>query len=119
MNTLYHKKVYMPKKYRNLKTTSLEIGELTRHAIKSANSDRYGQIIIPMVFNFSGRDIVEIETYENPNKLKIVIRLPYSQTCDLILVVLFETDGNRVKTCWLNRKDDRHATLDRSKYRLV
>lgn len=45
---------------------------------------------------------------------KMVLRRPYNESLDLIIVLL--VNGNKIKTVWLNSNKDAHQTLDVSKY---
>ena len=57
-------------------------------------------------------DVVEVEVI-NGRVSKWVVRMPWTATSDLVLVIV--PDG-WVKTVWVNRTTDLHATLDRSRY---
>jgi len=105
---LYHYQVYMPK----LKLPDIMNLSPSNHAIEASHTDRYGFIELPKTIK--GRDckLIELETVNNvPTKL--VVRLSYSSRLDLVLVL---RHGGLIVTCWLNEKDDRHGTLDRSRY---
>lgn len=107
---LYHKDIYLPK----IAFRSIDIVlNYTYHAIEAADNDRYGQIELPETINFSLMEVVEME-FVDGKLYKAVVRTHHDQKHDLALVVLI--DGFRVKTVWLNRKDDKHQTLDHSKY---
>lgn len=108
---LYHKDVYLPKQIANKAEVTFQ-PVYSAHAKNACKSDRNGMIILPKEISFSGSDIIEIEV-ENKQVVKYVIRLAYSNTCDLILVFLVT---GLVKTVWLNCKSDNHSTLDKNKY---
>jgi len=107
---LYHSDVYMPK----LKVSSKNIRlSYTQHAIFASQSDRYNTIRLPEVINLSQGKIIELEVV-NSKPHKLVVRLPYDAHCDICIVMLVAE--RIVKTVWLNRSNDTHRTLDRSKY---
>lgn len=109
-NGTYHKAIFLPK----IKYPNREI-ELTpsRHALEQAGKDRYGLIRIPARINFNNVDIIEVEIQAG-KVFKVVIRMPYNNTCDLVMPILI--NGAIIKTVWLNRKNDKHETLDHTKY---
>lgn len=107
---LYHKDIYIPKLTFHKVDVVLNY---TYHAIAAAENDRYGRIELPETINFNLTEIVELEIV-NGKVFKFVARMHHDTKNDLVLVVL--ADGYRVKTVWLNRKNDTHRTLDRSKY---
>jgi len=81
--------------------------------MRACVTDRYGRVIPPFSITILAEQIIEVEVY-NGGIGKAVIRIPHCETYDLVLA-LFPREGF-VKTCWLNRKDDTHCTLDRTKY---
>lgn len=70
-------------------------------------------IELPATINLTECEIIEIEV-ENSQIVKILVRLPYDDEYDLNMPIL--NANARVKTVWLNCKDDTHDTLDRTKY---
>jgi len=113
---LYHSEVYLPRFFKELNVKDCILGKITGHARREANSDRYGRINIPQRFSFDSSNIIEVETYDDTNDVKIVVRLPYNDTHDIVLVLLFSSYDNILKTVWLNDRNDIHKTLDRSRY---
>lgn len=108
---LYHKEIWMPPSIRALHGVTMALN-FTVHAQKAAEEDRYGLIKIPSHITFDGSDVVEAE--ENEGKVtKLVIRLPYDISRDVIYVV---TSDRTLKTVWTNQKSDVHASLNRSRY---
>lgn len=80
----------------------------TNHAIEASKDDRYARIVLPSKLYAKFAKAVEVET--NGDKVyKTVYRIPYNEKYDLVMVVLIPEF--RVKTVWLNRKDDLHDTL--------
>lgn len=55
-------------------------------------------------------------TVKNDKVIKFVIRYGYNDIYDLASVWHPRTDCLYCKTIWLNKKDDKHITLDESKY---
>lgn len=86
----------------------------TCHAIEAAYNDRYGIIDIPEKINLSKVKIFEIEVDDIGNLIKVCIRMKYNDDYDLCMPILIK--GLKIKTVWLNSVNDRHNTLDRSKY---
>lgn len=86
----------------------------SEHARRAADADRHGYINLPDRLTFDTEDVVEIEVDTHRRVVKVVARVPYDQTNDLV-VVLVPQDSN-VKTVWLNNRSDKHKTLRRQKY---
>jgi len=107
---LYNKAVYLPKL--NIPDRDIPL-EYTYHAKEAALTDRFGIIILPESINLKNCDIIEIEI-KNSDIVKMVVRTSYNEDYDITLVISF-TSG-KVKTVWLNRKDDLHNTLNKSNY---
>lgn len=85
--------------------------EYTLHAKRASLSDRYGQITLPQTLRLVNSQIVEVEMVSG-RAVKAVVRIPHTDTHDLVLVVCDPMDGYLlVKTVWLNDKADEHATL--------
>lgn len=85
----------------------------SRHALEARLNDRYGVVLLPKQLDVETAKLIEIEVEGNV-VVKAVYRIPLNAECDLVLVV--GRDGF-VRTVWLNRNNDVHRTLDRSKYR--
>lgn len=113
---LFHYQLGFPKAAR------LRFGTLTlfwtKHALSECSADRYGIINPPQTLDTDTAQIIEAEITRKPNgKLfteKVVYRIPYTDVKDMVLVVMPNT--GRVKTVWINVRDDTHKTLDESKY---
>jgi hypothetical protein len=102
--------------------------EETSHARKEAKNDRYlnddeDKLEIPDSIEVSNNNIFEIETDEQAITQKIACRVDYDSDRDLVLA-LQRPNGNmysptnkwKVKTVWINMKNDKHETLDSSNY---
>jgi len=112
---LFHKELGLPPEVDKLEGRTFNL-RYSRHAQTACVSDRYGIIKPPMLLPVRRDQIVEAELF-NGWVLKATVRIPYNAVYDLVLVIMPERYGEAfVKTCWLNRKDDTHRTLDRSKY---
>jgi hypothetical protein len=108
---LYHKETGLP----DVSIPNRFLLRPTFHAKKAAETDRYGKFDIPGAVFFCKDDIVELEVYQNA-VVKILLRVPYNGEFDLCLAVIPLGKWAKVKTAWLNRKDDNHQTLDASRY---
>ena len=119
MNThimLFHYELGFPKAAK-LRFGTLELS-WTKHALSECSADRYGIINPPQTLDTNTAQIIEAEIARKPNgKLfteKVVYRIPYTEVKDMVLVVI--PNSGRVKTVWINVRDDTHKTLDASKY---
>lgn len=111
---LYHRDLGFPK---NLK---LPIGQTfllsySYHATEAARQDRYGAISLPKHLVIKKEEIVEVEI-EKSVAVKLVMRVHFSETLDLCLAILIQ--DQKVKTVWLNKKEDVHKTLNKNKYEI-
>jgi hypothetical protein len=90
----------------------------TQHALRECKSDRYGIVHPPDTLDTETAQVIEAEIHKTPSgaleTTKVVYRIPYTQTKDMVLVVI--PSSSRVKTVWINVRDDTHRTLDASKY---
>jgi len=108
--SLYHFEIGFPKGLE----TKFGVIEVTykRHALNAAETDRYGRIDLPRTINTDTAKAIEVEVI-NRQVVKIVYRTKYNDDFDLILVLSRDAS---VRTVWLNSVNDKHKTLDRSKY---
>lgn len=86
----------------------------SNHALNAAQDDRYGYINLPSYIDTNTAKVIEIEIVQDRFLSKVVYRISYSKTHDLVIVVIPERWF--VKTVWLNAKSDKHQTLNRSRY---
>lgn len=112
---LFHYQLGFPEK------AKLRFGVLTlswtKHALNECSADRYGIIHPPQTLDTNTAQVIEAEiTYENRRLFteKVVYRIPYTETKDMVIVVI--PSSGRVKTVWINVRNDTHTTLDESKY---
>ena len=111
-NGTYNKSVYMPK----IKTPrgNIEV-KVTKHAVKAALTDSYGKIKLPTKINFNNYSVIEYTILRGMVN-KYVLRKRHDENCDIVLVVLVENGEYILKTTWLNRRDDKHRTLNSRNY---
>ena len=115
LTKLYHREVFFPKgKLDAIQGRTLKL-KYSLHALQAAVSDRYGIVQIPKSIVFDEAGVFELEL-TGLHVTKFVVRLPYSATHDLALVIIPDGTDFFVKTVWLNDRNDSHRTLDRSKY---
>jgi hypothetical protein len=113
---LYHYITGLPKGFNgNVGTVPLQY---TAHANAAARNDRYGLVTLPRVIDTKQAQVIEVGL-DSGRVSKIVYRVKYSQTLDLVLVVVPYSATFIVKTVWLNSKADQHETLDVQKYKKV
>lgn len=112
---LYHFEVGFPKGVeKNLKKIgTVNNIEYLFHAKKAAMNDRYGIIELPDTLNVAKSKIIEVEVLNN-RVTKMVFRTAYDNKFDIVVVM--NLPDLSVRTIWLNKRSDKHRTLDRSKY---
>jgi hypothetical protein len=71
-------------------------------------------ITTPYKISYTHEEIVELYMFNPSDVDRIVIRTPYDNRFDL--VVVYSPTKNKIITLWLNSKYDSHKTLDVSKY---
>ena len=125
MSRLYHKKVYWLSHFdtqaRALfnKNYSLHLFEhllysTDKHGMTMRELDR---IIDELMENKRNFYLYEVQTDIHDNVYKCALRTSYNLDKDISIVFNLSKDGKLIiKTAWLNGKDDRHATLDKTKY---
>lgn len=114
---LYHADIKLPDGF--VKPTGRVGLTWTRHALRAATDDRYGNIPIFKTATLDNLDIIEVGT-ENDRVVKIVFRGQMDAERDLVMVLIPDFSIYRgpwtVKTVWINEHNDKHSTLDHSKY---
>lgn len=89
------------------------------HARNAMKDDRNGKIRPETQVNIDPYRIFEVETDHNNNVVKFLYRTRHDSKNDVIYAFCpFTQQAFTVKTVWLNRRNDKHATLDSSKYDL-
>ena len=107
---LYHKDIGFPK---NMRFKAIEGLTPSQHALREANSDRYGGFTLPTSFDPASWVVIEKEVI-NGALNKIVARKAYDATRDIVMAFLIQPKV--IKTAWINVRDDSHKTLDRRAY---
>ncbi len=125
MSRLYHKKVFWCADFdlqaRALfnKNYSLHLFEhllysTDKHGMTMRELDRIIDELIEKKRNFY---LYEVATTMQNEVFKAVVRTSYDLDRDISIVFgVSKKNELIVKTAWLNRKNDRHNTLDKSKY---
>ena len=125
MSRLYHKKVFWNATFDSQakalfnKNYSLHLFEhllysTDKHGMTMRELDR---IIDELMENKRCYFLYEVETVAKDKVSKCALRTSYDLYRDISIVFAISKDDSLiVKTAWLNRKDDRHGTLDKSKY---
>lgn len=91
----------------------------SNHALHAAENDRYGKIKLSSIISTKGAKVVEVETNDQNQPIKMVVRLPYDHKRDVVYVINLVRPINGslvVRTVWFNEKTDTHKTLNRSNY---
>lgn len=114
---IYHREIGFPASLLVPYDTTLVLG-LTNHAKDRLTRDDYKILVMPTVVKLTKSNIVEMYTEDNRNVLKILMRVPYDYTRDIVLVIQpdFQKGKAKVITFWLNHKKDQHPGLDMTKY---
>lgn len=107
---LYHYSIGFPKK---MKFRAVEGLVPSGHALREADSDRYGKLPIPTSFDPETWTVIEIEIV-NGALDKVVARKNLDDKRDIVMV--FKPLTKIIKTIWCNEKIDSHKTLDKSAY---
>ena len=113
--TLFHSTICLPP---NLNKFFREYElKISGHAVDST-IDKNGFFAYPSFVRVHHKNVVEVETNENGEIIKILVRIPYKYKAGFDLCIVIIPDGKqaRVKTGWLNSRKDNHKTLDVTKY---
>lgn len=115
----YHRDIFVPADVTAPAVTVLV--EYHDHAVKESQSDRYGSIPRVTRINLAHPAVQHIEFTIDKNSrrlTKILVRFPHPErdTDDIILVLRVRRGAWLAVTTWVNRRDDKHRTLDRSRY---
>lgn len=124
--SLYHKKVYWKKWFdkaaRRLFYSNAYSLHMYEHCMFSKNTHdiniwRLGQILDDIQKRKQNYYLYEVETYYHYDThfeeiIKAVIRTTYDKDHDICIVF----DKYKIRTAWLNNKNDYHTTLDYNKY---
>ena len=115
---LYHKDTGIPKRIRGSVPKGIKEIVYSRHA-EGEFYDKNGHISPPNRLNFAECEVIEVTIFGTTID-KLVLRKPYNETHDLVVVVipaLGAADKKKwfAKTVWLNHKTDTHKPLDKSR----
>jgi hypothetical protein len=118
----YHRDIFIPTNI----TVPQRVVSVTyhEHAVKATKDDRYGSIPKAREVDLANPSVQIIEVTvdaETRRLTKILIRLPHPdrERDDIVLVLRtpeVKTGPWLAVTTWVNRRDDKHRTLDHSRY---
>jgi hypothetical protein len=116
---LFHYQLGFPARCR-LRFGTLQL-DWSRHALRECQADRYGIIHPPTHLDTNTAQVIEAEIEKQETGMlwtkKVVYRIPYEGTKDMVLVVIPQLNRpSPVKTVWINQRTDLHFTLDETKY---
>jgi len=112
----HHYKLGLPKLPSYLTSGILPL-DWTRHARKAAQDDNLlGKF---KELDLSKCKIIETGHTESGTLIKVLYRAPYNGLHDICFAVVPFSSKLRVKTFFVNSTNDKHETLDTSKYRVV
>ena len=114
---LYHKDIFMLPEIKNLPTQRWKL-VLESHALEKIKheEDKFGvHIDIPETLIFSGEQIIEADI-EYPVVKKVLIRYHLDEIHDICWVIMKVGNKRICKTMWVNKREDVHKTLDKTKY---
>ena len=111
----YHKTIFFPASVNKLFGKSYFL-KYTSHAIDAMVNDRYGTIRPARSVKIDAGNLVEVTLNDFGNVVKCLVRLAHDAANDVCLVLMPDFEQAIVKTAWLCRKDDNHATLEAGYY---
>lgn len=91
--------------------------QYTQHAQNAALDDRYGDIQLPSEINLDEMKLIEVGVTDGQVS-KFLYRGKLDNWRDICIVAIPRPRGQKwiVKTVWINESNDRHRTLDPTKY---
>jgi hypothetical protein len=111
MESLYHSDIFLPGWFD--KPTGLIRLNYGHHARQEAQEERLGRIQLPNFINLDDFRVIEIGV-RSGRVSKMLVRGEYDSHFDVCFVIV---PGEWfVKTVWLNRWDDTHQNLVKSRY---
>jgi len=107
---IYHRDIGFPKTL-VIPEVTVSLG-YTRHAQERKN-ESYKLMVVPTVVKIQPSNVVEAHTDDNINITKVLVRINYNKTQDMLLVLqpILEKGLAKVITLWVNNKRDVHKTL--------
>lgn len=114
---IYHREIGFPESLLVPYDIVLNLG-FTNHAKERMIRDEYKIIVLPTVVKLTKENIVEMYTEDKKTLVKVLMRVPYDYSRDIVLVIQpdFTKNKGKVITFWLNHKKDQHPALDMTKY---
>jgi hypothetical protein len=109
---LYHREVGFP--------SSLKLPQgrknlwYSAHARERIEGKYRGFLILPSFIIINKNNIIEVGTENNVICNKVLVRTSYDDRKDICVV--FNPNTGKVITLWTNYKNDKHETLDKTKY---
>ena len=115
----YHRDIFIPTNV-TVPARTVKV-EYSGHALAESAADRYGSVPRVTHVNLAhpAVQIIEVTLDAQTRALaKVLVRIPSSANVldDIVLVLRPARGAWLAVTTWLNRRDDKHRTLDRSKY---
>lgn len=106
---LYHHKIGFP--------VNLTLPRGSIRLTYSQHARNKGVVKLPSFINIDNAQAIEVETDKQGSLVKVLYRVPYDVTDDLLLAVNVDSeDFGFVRTVYLNGRYDNHNTLNRSRY---
>lgn len=109
---LWHSEIRLPTGF--VAPTERVTLEWSIHADRARKDDRYAEIPKFKTIPLSVFSVIEVET-TGSKVSKLVMRGHWTADLDVVFV-LIPGPVYFVKTVWINKRNDVHKTLDRSKY---
>lgn len=104
---VYHVDVYMPEDIEEP-----EAGHALRYTVHAEHEAKKDHVEQRLPLFLPAFTLIEVTTFAG-QVVNWVVRTPVTEHKDLVLVILRDYT---VKTVWVNRKDDNHATLRTERY---
>jgi hypothetical protein len=112
----FHRDIYLPATLvAQVRAVNYSRLTYTRHAAEAALADGLRPHQLPVSLAFDEWVLVHVETWAG-RPTGVLVRRALACNPRLHLVMAVSVPDCRVKTVWLNRADDNHRTLDRTKY---
>ena len=126
---VYHREIGFPK---TLKIPDLLLDlQYSKHALsrtsrKKKNEDGtesntylYRLSLLPTKVRINEKNVYELYTEDDIHCRKVLIRIGYDERYDMIMVLdIINKNNATVVTIWLNRKADKHKTINKEKYKI-
>lgn len=112
---LFHTDLRVPDQVKSqIRQTGLVVPKYSQHAQDVA---REREIELPDLIDYTKCRPFEIECKKDGTIEKVAYRTSYADDPKRDLILIVHPADNFVRTVWLNRVEDQHATLDRSLYK--